>query len=170
MPMTEHRRTHRSFVSYVDKSREYYAAQGYERPYQWAANDDAPFTPLPKPLAQCRVGLITTADLLPDGFIARVPSDLPRLPLAATRDQIGDLTTRFQAWAKDETHHDDPETFLPLQRLDEAVADGRIGSVSERFYRIPTQYSHRQTQRRDTPRVLEWLAEDEVDVALMVPL
>ncbi len=39
-------RTHRSFVSYIDRSREYYAAQGYDRPYAWAHHDDVPFTPL----------------------------------------------------------------------------------------------------------------------------
>ena len=31
------------FVSYIDRSREYYAAQGYPMPYRWAENDDAPF-------------------------------------------------------------------------------------------------------------------------------
>ena len=27
-----------------------------------------------------------------------------------------------------------------------------------------------QTQKRDTPRVIEWLKEDDVDVVVMVPL
>ena len=30
------RRPYRSFVSYIDRSREYYAAQGYSQPYTWA--------------------------------------------------------------------------------------------------------------------------------------
>ena len=55
------RRAYRSFVSYIDRSREYYAAQGYSQPYAWACHDDAPFTPLKKPLSECRVGLVTTA-------------------------------------------------------------------------------------------------------------
>ncbi len=54
-------KTHRSYVSYIDRSREYYAAQGYTRPYAWPHYDDVPFTPLQKPLAACRVGLVTTA-------------------------------------------------------------------------------------------------------------
>lgn len=168
--MTELRRTHRSFVSYIDKSREYYAAQGYEKPYQWATNDDAPLTPLPKPLSACKVGLITTSYFLPDDFVYRIPADLPRVPHAASRDEVANLDNTHLSWAHDETNTDDPETFLPLARLDEAVAAGRIGSVSDRFYCLPTQYSHRQTQRRDTPQILEWLTEDEVDVVLMVPL
>lgn len=40
--MTERRRTGRSHVSYIDTSREYYAAHGYEQPYAWATNDDRP--------------------------------------------------------------------------------------------------------------------------------
>ena len=168
--MTERRRGHRSFVSYIDKSREFYAAQGYEKPYEWAANDDAPFTPLPKPLADCTVGLITTAYFLPDGFVYRIPSDLPRVAAVADRTEIAKLDTRYLSWAKDETHTDDPETFVPLTRLDEAVEAGRIRAVSDRVYCLPTQFSHRRTQLRDTPRLLEWLGEDDVDVALLVPL
>lgn len=168
--MTEHRRTHRSYVSYIDTSREYYGAHGYEKPYEWATHDDAPFTPLSKPLSQCKVGVITTSYFLPDGFVYRVPSDMPRVPAAADRSQIGNLDNQHLSWAKDETNTDDPETFLPLQRLDEMAEAGRIGSVSDRFYCLPTQFSHRQTQKRDTPRIIEWLTEDEIDVVLMVPL
>ena len=43
--------SHRSYVSYIDKSREYYSAQGYERPYRWARYEDVPFSPLAKPLS-----------------------------------------------------------------------------------------------------------------------
>ncbi|MGF1595863.1 MAG: hypothetical protein ACFCVK_02880 [Acidimicrobiales bacterium] len=167
--MTEHRRTHRSHVSYIDKSREYYAAHGYTKPYSWAANDDAPFTPLPKPLADCRIGVITTSYFLPEAFVYTMPADLPRDPAVAERHQIPQLDARYLSWAKEETHADDPESFLPLGRLDELVAEGRIGSVSERFYCLPTQFSQRTTVERDTPQILEWLGEDEVDVVLLVP-
>lgn len=168
--MTARRRSHRSHVSYIDKSREYYQAHGYEKPYEWATHDDAPFTPLSKPLSECRVGLITTSYFLPDGFVYRVPSDLPRLPHVSERAGVANLDNHHLSWAKDETHTDDPESFLPLTRMDEWAAEGRIGSVSDRFYCLPTQYSHRQTQKRDTPRVIEWLKEDDVDVVVMVPL
>jgi len=62
-PSITERRTHRTFVTYIDKSREYYAAQGYEKPYGWAHLKEVPFTPLPKPFAQCRIGVATNADL-----------------------------------------------------------------------------------------------------------
>lgn len=157
-------------MSYIDKSREFYAAHGYEQPYQWATNDEAPFTQLTKPLSECRVGVVTTAYFLPDGFVYRVPGDLPRVPATATRDQIGNLDTSYLSWAKDETNTDDPASFLPIDQLKRLADEGRIGSVSDRFYCLPTQFSHRMTQRRDAPQVLEWMKEDEIDVAVMVPL
>ncbi len=164
------RRTHRSHLSYIDKSREFYGAHGYDKAYEWATNDNAPFTPLSKPLSECKVGAITTSYFLPDDFVYRVPGDLPRKPHVASRSDVGQLDNQYLSWAKDETHTNDPESFLPLARLDEAAAAGRIGSVSDRFYCLPTQFSHRQTQRRDTPQLIEWLQEDEVDVVVLIPL
>jgi hypothetical protein len=38
-------RPYRSFVSYMDRSREYYAAQGYDKPYAWPHYDDVPLRP-----------------------------------------------------------------------------------------------------------------------------
>ena len=63
--------THRTTVSYIDRTREYYRAQGYDKPYRWARFDAAPFESLAVPLAQCTVGLITTAS----PFHERPPQD-----------------------------------------------------------------------------------------------
>jgi hypothetical protein len=35
--------SHRSYVSYIDKSREYYGVSSYERPYRWAHFEDVLF-------------------------------------------------------------------------------------------------------------------------------
>ena len=40
---------HRIFVSYIDKSREYYLAQGFTNPYRWASHGAAPFAALRSP-------------------------------------------------------------------------------------------------------------------------
>ena len=50
-------------VRYIDRTREDYLRQGYEKPYQWANFDDVPFPPLKKPLSECRVGLIGTSEV-----------------------------------------------------------------------------------------------------------
>ena len=51
-------------VPYMERSRLYYEAQGFTRAYTWAQFDDAPFSPMPKPLAESRLVLITTAALV----------------------------------------------------------------------------------------------------------
>ena len=163
-------RSHRSFVSYIDKSREYYAAHGYDQPYRWATHDDAPFTPLGSPLSTSRVGLVTTV-FFPRGHEPHgVPTSPPKRPYAAPAQTAPGCTYAADLfWAKDETHTEDLDTYLPVNRLAEAVAAGRVGSASPRFYGVPTDYSQRRT-REDAAEIARWMAEDDVDVALLVPL
>jgi hypothetical protein len=54
--------------------------------------------------------------------------------------------------------------------LAEYAANGRIGSVSPRFYGVPTDYSQGNTSKRDAPKILEWAREDGVDVMLLSAL
>ncbi len=155
--------SHRAFVSYIDKSREYYAASGYDKPYRWPRYDSVPFAPLRKPLSQCRVGVVTTADLQ--------PGQTPReTKLFSAPNEAYDGLYRDKSWDKEATHTDDPETYLPLKRLAEHVEAGRIGSLSPRFYGVPTDYSQRLTLEQDAPQIAAWMAEDAVDVALLIPL
>ena len=154
--MTTEPISHRRYVSYIDKSREYYAASGYERPYRWPRYDHVPFARLDKPLSQCRIGVVTTAPRATKLFTA---------PNSAG----GGLFTE-KSWDREATHTDDPETYLPLQRLAEHVAAGHLGSLSPRFYGVPTDYSQRLTIEQDAPQIERWMREDDVDIALLVPL
>ncbi|MBS1255428.1 MAG: hypothetical protein MAG581_01229 [Deltaproteobacteria bacterium] len=166
------RRAHRSFVSYIDKSREYYAAHGYTQPYQWPYHHDVPFTSLTKTLSDCTVGVVTTATLpanwqnLPESQTKPVkkPYAEPSVPIPDV------LYTMDMEWDKDSTHTDDLDTYLPLHRLQELRQSGRIGKISSRFYGVPTTYSQRQTHQSDAPAILNWCKEDGVDVVLLVPL
>ena len=45
----------------MDRSREFYAAHGHDKPYEWSHYDDVSFMFLKKSLAECRVGLVTKA-------------------------------------------------------------------------------------------------------------
>jgi hypothetical protein len=155
--------SHRSYVSYIDKSREYYGASGYEKPYRWPRYEDVPFSRLSKPLSQCRIGVVTTAD--------RGPREAPRAAklFAAPNSEGGGLFTE-KSWDREATHTDDPATYLPLARLAEHVEAGHLGSLSPRFYGVPTDYSQRLTLEQDAPRIEAWMREDGVDIALLVPL
>ncbi len=167
--MDQHR-PYRSFVSYIDRSREYYAAQGYSRPYAWAHYDDVPFSSPRKPLSECRVGLVTTAGRTPaDGAIGIGP--FKRELYAEPADPRPErLFTDDLFWDKQATHTGDVDSFLPVNRLAEYAACGRIGSASPRFYGVPTDYSQSRTLESSAPRILGWCREDGLDAVLLSAL
>lgn len=152
-------------VDYMRRTRDFYRAQGYSNDYQWAHNESAPFTALAKPLAQSKIAVITTS--MPDtaaGRQARGVYALPSSPPPAS------MYTAELSWDKEATHTDDVGSFLPLASLHAKRAAGRIGSVADRFYTVPTDYSQRNTLEKDAPEILRLCREDAVDIALLVPL
>lgn len=160
---------HRSFVSYIDKSREYYAAQGFENPYRWAAFDDVPFTPLAKPLAECNVAAVTTSFLHAHDHAWGAPATGKAVYHHPVAEAPGSMFTDDLSWDKEATHTNDTESFLPLASLGALAADGVIGSLNERFFGVPTEYSQRRTGL-NAEQIAQWCIEDGVDIALLVPL
>ncbi|MDA3041248.1 MAG: hypothetical protein O3C27_17310 [Actinomycetota bacterium] len=157
----------RRFVSYIDRSREYYAAQGYDRPYRWASPADLPaFAPLRGPLSTQRIGIVTTAFPVP----ARGQTAPPEVPYAQATEPTPDA--RFTAddnRDKSAAEANERESFLPLLRMREFVEAGRVASLSPRFYGVPFDYSQRRTIDQDAPAVLDYLRADQVDVAVVIP-
>jgi hypothetical protein len=154
----------------MDRSREYYAAQGYSQPYSWAHHDDVPFTRLKKPLSECRVGCVTTAGKMDAEAERQGRRKVRELYAMAVNPAPTRLFTADLFWDKGATHTDDVESFLPLNRLAEYAAGGRIGSVSSRFYGAPTDYSQGKTSLRDAPQILAWCREDGVEAMLLSAL
>ena len=159
--------THRTFVSYIDKSREYYAARGYDNPYRWEHFDDVPFIALQRPLSHSVVTLITTAHQIPGAgetpslhTVYSVPSD----------DPPAKLSTDGLFWDRQATHTEDQDSYFPVHRLQEFARDGRIGSVAQRLHGVPTEYSQRLTKQRDAPEILRRCREDGAAAAILVPL
>jgi hypothetical protein len=125
-----------------------------------------PFAPLAKPLSESRVALVTTASAWCDD-----PADhVHAVWSGASAAPPERLFTDNLAWDKESTHTRDVEYFLPLRKRAEAAATGRIGSVSSRFYGVPTEYSQNRTLSQDAPAVLAMCREDAVDVALIAAL
>jgi D-proline reductase (dithiol) PrdB len=163
-----------SHVRYIDRTREYYLAEGYEKPYTWAHFDETPFAPLAKPLAESRVALLSTGDVairtenededptheILVGNVYSIPSDTP----------LDQLYSRQEYYDKYATHLDDVNSYFPITRLYEAAAKGRIGSVAGRAHGVYTSYSHRRTSEVDGPEALRRCREDGVDVAVLTPV
>jgi hypothetical protein len=164
-------RAHRTFISYIDRTRELYQAQGYPKPYQWAHFEEVPFTPLPAPLARCRLTLITTASPIREDSTSQAGLPMAKeVSSGSTASPPEHLYTADLAWDKENTHTDDLDSFFPIHRLQELAAAGRIGSLAARYHGAPTEYSQRRTMERDAPEILRRCREDDVEAALLVPL
>lgn len=165
-----------SHVRYIDRTREYYLSQGYDKPYRWAQNDAAPFAPLSKPLSECRVAIVSTSDvkvredentpehesvnLFGVGNVYSLPSDIP----------IERLHSKQEHFDKNATTLDDVNAYYPIEILHQLADSGRIGSVASRCHGVYTAYSQRKTNEADAPEVLRRLREDDVDVVLLTPV
>jgi hypothetical protein len=152
-------------IDYMERSRLYYEAQGFEKAYRWAHFDEVPFTTLSKPVAESRLGIITTA-----ATYARANTDARQVDSGSTVNPPERLHGDDLSWDKKATHMDDRESYFPIQHLQLAVANGRLGSISPRFYCAPTSYSQRATNEEDGPDILAMCQEDAVDIALLIPL
>lgn len=162
-------------VRYIDRTRDYYRAQGYEKDYQWAQFDDAPFAKLAKPLSECRIALVSTSDVtvksadganeqhsdeLFTGNVYSIASDIP----------VDQLYSRQEHFDTHATNLDDVNTYFPITRLHEMAQSGRIGSVAPRAHGVYTAYSHRRTLEVDAPEVLKRCREDQVDAVVLTPV
>lgn len=152
-------------VQYMQRSRDFYAAHGYDKPYKWSHFDDIPFTPLKKDLADSTLTIVTTA--MPDPSYHQ---EHRRLYIGDLQAPPESLFTGGLAWDRDATHTDDPNTYFPVAELRRRIEIGEIGRLSKHFYSVPTLYSQRRTIERDAPAIVASCVEDAVDVALLIPL
>ena len=137
-------------------------------------SEDVPWTPVKKPLADCKLALLTTGgvhlkrhtpfDMIDkdgDPTFREIPSDIDVKELMITHDYYD---------------HSDAEKdiniIFPTERLREMMNEGKIGSLSETFYslmghidglHIPTLIT------KSAPAIVKHLKAEQVDVALLVP-
>ncbi len=162
-------------VRYIDRTRDYYLSQGYEKSYEWAQFDDVPFTPLAKPLAECKVGLLGTSEvavhfdveteenpIVEDHFrgVYSIPASTP----------TEKLYSRTLDYDRNATSLDDVNAFFPIDRLREAVVDGRVGAMPERVYGAYNNYSKRKVLEEEGPSALEMCRVDALDAVVIVPI
>ena len=161
-------------IPYMERTRDYYIALGYDNPYRWASFTEVPFTPLRIPLSRARVGLITTAAPYQPG----AGDQGPGAPYNAgakfyqvysvTTDSVPDLRISHVGYDRLHTSAADINTYLPLTRMREATAAGRIGALAPRLHGAPTNRSHRATEA-DGAELLRRCREDGVDAVVLVP-
>jgi D-proline reductase (dithiol) PrdB len=143
--------------------------------YRWRCIDPVPWTPLRKALSQCRMALVSSA-----GFV------LPGQPPFDETIKAGDPSFREIASNTDpstliETHRSgsfdraglqaDPNLAFPIDRVNELAALGRIGSVNHRHLSfMGSIVAPAKFERETLPPAAQKLVDDQVDVALLVPV
>jgi hypothetical protein len=161
-------------IAYMRRIRDYYLALGYDTPYRWAHYAEVPFQPLVKPLAECRVALITTAAPYQPGKGDQSPgapyNAAAKFYTVYSGDSGNDPDLRISHLAIDRAHTtaEDTNTWFPLEQLRRCAAAGRIGEVAPRFHGAPTNRSHRTTLEQDCPELLARCRADAADAAVLV--
>lgn len=143
--------------------------------YPWRRVHPVPWTPLLKPLAECRVALVSSAGfVLPgqelfdrhrrggDPTFREVPGDVDVTSLVDShRSEAFDHTGMLR----------DPNLAFPVDRLRELAMTGRIGSVNRRQHSFMGSLTATGRLARHTaPEATRTLMHDGVDVALLVPV
>lgn len=149
--------------------------RAFLKTYPWRRIDPVPVARLEKPLGDCRVALVSSA-----GFV--VPGQEPFSGSVRGGDfsyrvvpHDVDLQALEDHHRSDSYSHDgvdaDRNMGLPLDRLSELSASGVIGSVAPRHISVMGSITAPgRFVKRTLPEITDILIEDQVDVALMVPV
>ena len=143
--------------------------------YKWRRINPVPWTPLSKPMSNCKVALVSSA-----GFVTsdQAPFD----------DSIRGGDTSFREIASGvklasliESHRSeifdhsgirqDPNLAFPIDRLKELCTAGRIGAVNHRHLSLMGSITAPgRLIKRTAPGAVHGLVDDNVDVAILVPV
>ncbi len=147
----------------------------FMRGYPWRRLGDIEPARRSKPLAECRVALVSSAGLVAPGqppydpdvrggdwSWREIPGDV----------EVADLDEHHRSDAFDHAGIEaDRNMGMPLDRLRELAAAGAIGEVAPRHVSVMGSITAPGRFTRTTvPEIVQALTADEVDVALMVPV
>lgn len=145
-------------------------------PSQHAA--EVPFTPLPRPLAELRLALVTTAGVYVRGLEApfdqererreptwgdpsyrHIPRETPRSGIGASHLHLNNAPLQR-----------DLNVVLALDAAEQASADGLIGDVAETHYSLMGyQLDTSEWENRYVPQLAAELRDEQVDAVLITP-
>ena len=147
----------------------------FVRTYPWRRIDPIPWTPLAKPLRACRLALVSSAGyVLPgqqpfDDGVRGGDFSFREIPADA------DLRTLIDTHRSHSFDHagmaSDPNLAFPLDRARELVSSGFIGAVNRRHLSFMGSITAPgRLVRQTAPEAARLLVDDQVDVALLVPV
>jgi D-proline reductase (dithiol) PrdB len=132
--------------------------------------DGTPFTPLRRPLAACRVAIVTTAGLHrrgdrpfgpADQTYRLIPADTPAADIVQSHTSLGFDRVAIMR---------DVNISFPIDRLRELVGRGALGALGPHGYSfMGAQRELARLEGETGPEVGRRLREEGVDVALITP-
>jgi len=149
--------------------------------------DDAPFTPLQKPLSESRVALLTSSGHFADGDdpepfgvkdmtqeeaakrISEFLKEAPQLSMIPRDVDVRDLRVRHGGYDIRSAQRDANVTF-PRDALVAAEHAGRIGELVDPSFSFPGAASQGRLRKRALPGWLELFTASKIDVMLLVPV
>jgi D-proline reductase (dithiol) PrdB len=154
-------------IEYIARSEKRAAERG-TKAYEYTQNQDTPWTPLSKPLNECRIGLISSGGLyLEDQPVFEDRDDVTFREIPADVDQA-DLLIHHVGY--DHTDADrDPNIVQPIDPLVRLAHDGTIKDLASPVFsfmgRIPSRL---QLVNETLPVLVSRLDEMEVDACVLV--
>ena len=143
--------------------------------YQWRKIDPVPWTPLKKPLSQSKLALVSSAGfVLPDQphFDESIKGGDPSFREIPSGVEVKTLVETHRSESFDHTGlQKDPNVGFPIDRVRELAVSGRIGAVNHRHLSCMGSITAPGRLIQNTaPPAVHLLVEDQVDVALLVPV
>ncbi len=158
-------------TEYIRQTRENYEKLGFE-PYQWFEADSEPaFAKPARPLAQSRLGMISTAGTYLHGQVAYYYKDdtsIRAIPSDADVDQLrfSHIMENYLVEARQ-----DPGTVFPVEALSTLQSEGVIGELADNYYScMGGIYSMRRVREELIPNLENAIADEQLDLLLLVPL
>jgi D-proline reductase (dithiol) PrdB len=145
------------------------------RAYPWRRISPVPWTALRKPLADCRLALVSSAGFVAEGqapFDDSVRGGDYSFRQIPSKIEVNTLRESHRSETFDHTGlHQDPNLGFPRDRLRELVERGRLGSINHRHLSFMGSITAPGRLTKQTaPEAAGWLVQDQVDVALLVPV
>ncbi len=158
-------------VRYIETIMRRYASLGYQ-PYRWYVAPDAPpLTPPAKPLAESRLGVLTTSGCYVAGQVAfhyKDDASIRLIPADVDTERLrfAHITENYLVDARR-----DPDCLVPVSALRRLRDEGVVGGLADAFVScMGGVYSQRRVREELIPAVEAEFVRQEVDVALLLPM
>ncbi len=145
------------------------------RTYRWRRIDPVPWTPLKKPLKDCRLILVSSAGMVTadqEPFDDSIRGGDPGIREIPFDVDVATLRETHRSDAFDHTGiRQDPNLAFPADRLREMAADGLIGSLNHRYLSMMGSITAPgRLIKKTIPAVVPKLVQNMVDIALLIPV